>query len=69
MNMHKNARPTPLGRERLVGMIAGGFKMMEVVTLQGGEGSRYVTCPGTSRYDTLAQSAERAFGTEIRRTG
>ncbi len=25
MNMHKNARLTPLGRERLVGMIAGGM--------------------------------------------
>lgn len=31
MNVHQNARLTPLGRERLVGMIAGGMTFSQPV--------------------------------------
>lgn len=35
MNVHKNARLTPLGRERLVGMIAGGMTLCEAGAVCG----------------------------------
>lgn len=35
MNVHKNARLTPLGRERLVGMIAGGMRFSQAGAVCG----------------------------------
>lgn len=35
MNVHKNARLTPLGRERLVGLIAGGMTFVQVGAVCG----------------------------------
>jgi len=35
MNMHKNARLTPLGRERLVGLIEGGLSLVRAAAICG----------------------------------
>ena len=35
MNVHKNARLTPLGRERLVGLIAGGMTFVQAGAVCG----------------------------------
>lgn len=35
MNVHKNARLTPLGRERLVGLIAGGMRFCQAGAVSG----------------------------------